>query len=254
MRAFFFTMHRSGSMVLHRTLLHAARTLEAPLIAPNAGGHMIPLRELARRKDEIVFPERFICGALRGFIPFPGLASAKVLLHVRDPRDVLTSMFYSYCYSHQGKQAGDTGHRREVAERGIDWFVLHMSEADRPDLVGDYGTGNSLTDLFGNVRKRYLDYLERLAPLPQTTILKYEDMILRPDDWIAKVNEALGLTDVSPLRDLIGGDDPAAAPAEDKWSHRRQALPGDHRRKLSDGAIQRLNDLYAPVLQGLGYA
>lgn len=253
MRVFFFTMHRSGSMVLHRTLMHAAQSLGVPLIAPNVGGsYRAPLRQLAEQKDAIRFPNAFICGALRGFIGFPDLDSAQALLHIRDPRDVLVSMFFSYCYSHKGAEAGGEGHRREVAERGIDWFALEMSEQDHPDLTGDYGTGNQVNDLFGNVRRRYRDYQEGLADRPSAHVIKYEDMILDPDRWIDDLNAVLGLEDVSTLHGLIGVDD--APTDEDKWAHRRQATPGDFRRKLKPGTIDRLNDLYAPALERFGYA
>lgn len=250
MRVFFFTMHRSGSMALHRTLLLAAERLGAPLISPNAGGIQVPLRQLAQKHDDISFPENFVCGPLRGYISFPQLADARSLLHLRDPRDVLTSMFYSYCYSHMGELPGGTGYRQEIAEKGVDWFVLHMSEASTPDLVGDYGTGAGLTDLFGNVRRRYENYATRLLPLEGTTRLKYEDMMERPDVWVRQVAAALGLADVSGLKEIVAG---SGAAAEDPWAHRRQAAPGDHRRKLKAETIARLNDLYAPTLEALGY-
>lgn len=254
MRLFFFTMHRSGSMVLHRTLLHAAGKLNVPLISPNAGGQRIPLRQLAQQKDSFRFPEAFICGALRGYIPFPALSSAKVMLHVRDPRDVLTSMFFSYCYSHTGQEAGDTGHRHEIAERGIDWFVLHLSESETLDLAGDYGTGAQLTDLIGAVPQRYRDYLALLQSRPDAVLLKYEDMMARPDVWLAAVNGVLGLADLAEIEALIGADQPAAEPTEDKWAHRRQATPGDFERKLKPETIRRLDEIYAPALEGFGYA
>lgn len=250
MRVFFFTMHRSGSMALHRTLLLAAERLGAPLVSPNAGGIQVPLRQLAQKHDAINFPGSFVCGPLRGFIPFPQLAGAKTLLHLRDPRDVLTSMFYSYCYSHMGELPGGTGYRQDIAEKGVDWFVLHMSEAPTPSLTGDYGTGAGLTDLFGNVRQRYQDYATRLLPLEGATLLKYEDMMERPDVWVGQIAAALGLEDVAGLKDIVAGD---GAATEDPWAHRRQAAPGDHRRKLKPETIERLNALYAPTLQALGY-
>lgn len=255
MRAFFFTMHRSGSMVLHRSLLLAANRLGAPLISPNAGGMQVPFRKLATARDAITFPDAYVCGPLRGFIPFPQLAEAKALLHVRDPRDVLVSMFFSYCYSHKGQIPGDTGYRREAAERGIDWFVAHLSEADPLEIQGDYGTGAGLVDLIGNVRQRYQDYAERLMPLPQTTLLKYEDMMDRPDVWIEGLSNALGLADASGFEEIIGTDSQAGAAAnEDQWAHRRQATPGDYRRKLKPETVDRLNDLYAPYLDAFGYS
>ena len=102
-------------------------------------------------------------GPIRALVGVPDLGSRKVLLHLRDPRDVLVSMFYSYCYTHPGDVAGNTGYRKEVADQGIDRFVLTKARETESTYRGDYGTGGSVHSLIGNMRERYERYFERFA-------------------------------------------------------------------------------------------
>ncbi len=45
-----------------------------------------------------------------------------------------------------------------------------------------------------------------------------------------------------------------AAEKEDVWSHKRKVTPGDHREKLQPETIRRLDQIFAPVLDRLGYS
>ena len=41
---------------------------------------------------------------------------------------------------------------------------------------------------------------------------------------------------------------------EDAWSHKRKITPGDHREKLQPETIRQLDQIFAPVLDRLGYS
>ena len=103
---------------------------------------------------------------MRFFVPSRALADAKILLHLRDPRDVLTSMFFSYCFMHRGPVPANTGYRKEVADAGIDKFVLDMSSAAAAHYEGDYGTGGNYLKHIGNMAERYERYLSEVIGRP----------------------------------------------------------------------------------------
>ena len=168
---------------------------------------------------------------------------------IRDPRDVLVSMFFSYCYSHGGEIPGNAGYRKEVADLGIDWFVRNVGVSER--IIGDYGTGGHVTDLFGTVKKRYQTYIERLMPMSDVTLLKYEDMALRPAIYAEQLKSIGPALNEDEIFQIISPRTDGAP--EDKWAHNRKGSPGDYRDKLKPETIEFLDDEYGDILRFFGY-
>src|SRR5438105_15688389 len=120
-----FTTHKAGSMVLHRVLKEICALNRIRYYSPNESRNRLPFDRIFAGEDFIA-KKRGCFGPLRFFVPTKALGSANIILHLRDPRDVLVSMFYSYCFMHAGEIEAHTGYRKEVAEAGIDRFVLEM--------------------------------------------------------------------------------------------------------------------------------
>ena len=72
---------------------------------------------------------------------------------------------------HPGEIKGNTGYRKEVAEAGIDKFVLDMSGNNSTSYQGEYGTGSRFNKYVGNIRDRYVKYLAELVGKPNVTLL-----------------------------------------------------------------------------------
>src|SRR6266576_4374102 len=136
-----FTTHKAASMLLHRLLVDICQKNNITYYSPNQkADKQLPFHRIFNGEDFIA--SRNGCfGPLRFFVPSRALEDASIILHLRDPRDVLTSMFFSYCFMHPGEMAPNTGYREEVAEAGIDKFVLDMSDGNFSCYRGDYGTG-----------------------------------------------------------------------------------------------------------------
>jgi hypothetical protein len=255
-RILFFTMHRSGSTYAHQACVALCKAAGISYASPNPGADSkLNVRDAAAQPG--FWAGRTGCvGPLRFFIDVPDIDHDRIILHLRDPRDVLTSMFYSYCYSHVGELPGNTGYRQDIAERGIDEFVLAMSTAATPPLIGDYGTGNHLWDLAGNVLNRYQQYVQHLLKRPNVQLVTYEQLVTDPQAWLHKIAPVFDPRHSSELErevlEVLTRTD--AGTREDVWSHKRQVLPGNHRQKLLPQTIARLNDLYAEPLRLLGYA
>jgi hypothetical protein len=120
-----YTTHKAGSMVLHRVLKDISELNRIRYYSPNESKTALPFDRIFAGYDFIA-KKRGCFGPIRFFVPTKALDEASIILHLRDPRDVLVSMFYSYCYMHAGEIERHTGYRREVAEAGIDKFVLEM--------------------------------------------------------------------------------------------------------------------------------
>ena len=251
-----FTTHKAGSMLVHRVLQDVCKKNSIDYYSPNQDpDKQLPFEQIFNGEDFIA--QRNGCfGPLRFFVPSAALNGANIVLNLRDPRDVLTSMFFSYCYMHPGEIDGNTGYRKEVAEAGIDKFVLDMTDENCVRYRGEYGTGNRFTKHVGNIRDRYLTYLREVLGRSNATIVSYEEMVLDFNNWLKKVIDAFDLADSDrTYRALMAKHAETVKPAgENVWSHKRKVTPGDYKEKLRPETIAELNSRFSEVLDALGYA
>ena len=197
-----YTTHKAGSMVLHRVLKDICELNRIRYYSPNENKSQLPFKRMFAGEDFIA-KKRGCFGPIRFFVPTKALDKASIILHLRDPRDVLASMFFSYCYMHAGEIEAHTGYRKEVAEAGIDRFVLDMVGAPFYDYRGDYGIGSRYKKHVGTVLDRYQRYLDELLGRPNTTAVSYEEMVLAFPSWLEKIVGAFDLKDPEETRAVV---------------------------------------------------
>jgi hypothetical protein len=248
-----FTLHKSASMFVHRQCELLCRLSGMPYHSPNLPGSGLDARKLLT--DAQVWQRHGCFAPIRFFVDVPRLEDFRVILHLRDPRDVLVSMFYSYCYIHAGEIEANTGYRREVAARGIDAFVLAKASASSAQYPGDYGTGGHVEDLIGNLPMRYRHYIERLVGKPNVTVVKYEDMVTDYRSWLEKFIEPFPLANRGQVVAELVAQAPAFFPKResDAMTHVRHVTPGDHRVKLQAATIRTLDGIFGATLDALDY-
>jgi Sulfotransferase domain len=250
-----FTTHKAGSMVLHRVLKDICEVNRIRYYSPNESRGRLPFDRMFAGEDFIA-KKRGCFGPIRFFVPTKALTEARTILHLRDPRDVLTSMFYSYCFMHAGEIEPNTGYRNEVVRAGIDKFVLDMVSDEFYSYCGDYGIGSRYKKYVGTVADRYARYLTKVIDRPNTVVTSYEEMVLAFPNWLKKILSAFSLTNSEETQEVVETRhaNSVAAGEEDLWSHKRKVTPGDYREKLRPQTIVRLNEVFAPVLEKLGYS
>jgi hypothetical protein len=249
-----FTLHKSASMFIHKQCEALCRMSGLSYHSPNVPGSGLDARRLLT--DKQVWRTRHGCFApVRFFVDIPRLESYRIILHLRDPRDVLVSMFYSYCYIHAGELEANTGYRKEAASKGIDAFVLAKATEGSANYPGDYGTGGHVEDLIGNLPKRYDDYLERVFGRPNVSFVKYEEMVTDYRSWLEKFIEPFPIENKSEVVEQFAGRSAELFPRRtgDVMSHVRHVAPGDHKAKLQPRTIERLNEIFSDTLDTLGY-
>ena len=250
-----FTLHKSASMFIHQQCELLSRLAGIPYHSPNVPQSGLNARALLT--DKTLWSTRHGCIApIRFYVDLPQMEEYRILLHLRDPRDVLVSMFYSYCYIHPGELEGNTGYRREVAARGIDAFVLAKSLGGPGEIHGDYGTGGHVEDLIGNLARRYRDYVDHFVGKPNVTLLQYEEMVTDYPGWLKKFIEPFPIPDKARVTGELAARAAEFFPrrAQDEMQHVRHVTPGDHRAKLRPETVTRLNEIFAETLKVLGYA
>ena len=234
-RILVFTVHKAASLGVYDVMRNIARKEGWPLHSANL--KKPNLVEPAASGDPNFYKQLDGKTGLVGPVRMPVTLSADALerdhfiLHLRDPRDVLVSMFYSWSYSHPGVS---DEYRESLREKGIDNFCLHQS-----------------TDL----KYKYELYIRDLVSQPKTTRLKYEDFVLNRPLWLGQFLGAMGIGDKIRQYARLAKDNPAEkVGVEDIRAHIRKATPGDHLEKLKQETRDALNAEWRDILRALDYS
>ncbi len=169
--------------------------------------------------------------------PLPQFATNRTVLLVRDPRDALTSLYFSLAFSHVPPGTADSpkllqafeARRDAVRAMAIDDFVL--AEADAQARL---------------IRRT-------LANIPAHRLYRYEEVIFDKHAWVADMIDYLGLSPPAHLvSTVVARND--VLPAEDApMEHIRHVRPGDHRDKLRPETIAALDATFGRLMRRLGY-
>lgn len=161
--------------------------------------------------------------------------SAKILM-VRDPRDALVSEYFSNAYSHSLPAAGKGLEsmkelRQQALSTSVESYVLERAAA---------------------LGRTMMDY----APLvsdPRTRIYKYEAVIMHKRDLLRDISRHFGWSiDEQHLGHVLEWAD--VVPTDERPTEFvRKVLPGDHRDKLSQDAIGKLNAMLEAPMKTFGY-
>lgn len=191
-------------------------------------------------------PEGFLYSVFGGLIThIDDIKSYKILLTVRDPRDILVSSYFSMAYSHrlppEGNEKRDImlARRKKIREQSIDEYILQEQYRIKDTFLAYY---------HGLITK---------CDNEQLALLKYEEMTADYGSWLDSLASQLPLDISQSLREqLIAANKQKAkeAGSEDKYRHRRKGRPGDYKEKLQDKTIQTLNKNLEPVLKAFGYS
>ena len=237
---FFFTFHKCASVFFSRFVLQRARGFEHVDYAGRMFvGAAAPPEAFASR-GRLYGPIRLSAeGSVLERLVLPSLEAVRrddlrACLMIRDPRDMLVSLFF---HSRDGSPLRPelAGARKREDERadalrlGIDRYVLEKAA-------------------------RFLAGYDRAVRLvmdrPATHVLRYEDMV---DDWSRFKDRLRSVFDLSEdsMRDIESGSRPNKA--EQSGSHKRSGVTGDHRQKLAPETVAALTEQFAPALRQFGY-
>jgi hypothetical protein len=228
-------LHKSASMFLYRFFDDWCKKSRMPFFSIH---HTDPDRK--QPPAEIDVP--FVAGPIRSFqtagTTVPALPGLRHLMQVRDPRDILVSEYFSlgWIHSDEGWSDEDKRVRQEIRSLDINEFAVRESDYVKCSL-----------------RERYQPILS-LMNQPNVFIVRYEEMVLNFNQWLEGVLRAAGVPRHSAWRRRLQRQyRDEFRPGGRRDPHKRQVLPGDHRRRLTPETIERLNVQFAPLLDCLGY-
>ncbi|HEY2090554.1 MAG TPA: sulfotransferase domain-containing protein [Thermoanaerobaculia bacterium] len=197
----------------------------------------LPADEMERYR-EAFRPRGYVYSPFGGPIEGVSFDGFRVILMVRDPRDLLVSEYFSVAFSHmlpadRAKRREFAARRRFAIENGVDAYALRFCD---------------------RTRTTFERYARTFLGPTNVHFTKYETMIARFEPW---VRELLAFCELEPSAELMRAflvEGTAPAPAQDDTrSHRRQVSSGDYLRKLRPETIAQLNENLASVLAEFGY-
>jgi hypothetical protein len=183
-------------------------------------------------------PLGYLYSAFGGPIEGIALEGFRVILMVRDPRDLLVSEYFSIAFSHmlppdREKRREFAARRRFALEGGVDAYVLRYCD---------------------RTRTTFERYATTLLGRPNVYFTKYESMIASFEPWLRSLLTFCELEPGTELMQALLAEGSTPVPLHEMTrTHRRQVSSGEYLRKLKDETVERLNEELAGVLAEFGY-
>ncbi len=267
-----FTVHKAGSMFVHRLTDYLTHQLHMPYYSPN-NGNFPDMPVLVG--DSSYFNGKSGCfGPLRQYCPVEHIENYEVILHLRDPRDMLVSRFFMVTHKNPGPKRWLRNAMRAYPYRSVwatspkELFHIGVLQMKRLSHLGRYkrmrqraasladgGIDSYVMSEAEEYYSRYAAYCEKLVGKKNVALLRYEDMVTDFDRWYSEFTKPFG----PGAETAIGGSmmetlrSQFQMKGEDRASHKRRVTPGDHRDKLRPETIQVLNEKFSDVLKALNY-
>lgn len=238
---FAFSLVKAGSTLLNDIIKELCALNNTPSVSiyDLAFSQGIATNDIAADVDAVLNKTGYGYVGFRHYFNFqPTLPIAELtkILLVRDPRDMLTSLYFSVKYSHPVPEKGRSREmmlkRQEVAnELTIDEFALRNAQS---------------------ILNSFHSYM-RVLDQPNWHLFKYEEVIEKKELWIQELAAVLKLPlSEEELNQLLQRVD--VFPNEEKQhEHVRQVWPGNHKKHLSSSTIDQLNGKFETVLERFNY-
>lgn len=242
---FVFSFPRAGSTLLDRILRVLCDGSGIPYltIADDAFAAGVQTARIGSSVETLFCERGFGYLGFRYFFPFDpsfDFTRVKKVLLVRDPRDMLVSLYFSMRHSHaipkRGLASGRMQGRRDLAQASdIDHYVAHHAELD--------------AKFYKRAVERYRRYLfdDRLR------LYHYEQVVFDKAAWVRDLVDYLSIPASRRLVQQVVRENDIFPKREDPQAHIRQVRPGNYRRHLNGDSIALLNDWFADELEFFGY-
>jgi hypothetical protein len=242
---FLLGLPKAGSTLLNRIMRPLTERCGLTFVAVQEVLRDIGVRPQDYPDDinQVFAPRGYAFGGFRslpGEMTLPAFAAGRTVLLVRDPRDMLTSLYFSLAVSHRPPGQGAGGQLAESFEQKRE--LLNSTPID--EFVLD--SARIVAGQFRQVETKLVDIQHKLY--------RYEDIIFDKLAWTRDMLNYLGLEPRPVQVERVVAQNDVRPVSEDVSQHVRKVAPGDHRDKLKPETIAQLTEALAPVLTRYGYA
>jgi hypothetical protein len=236
-----FSLHKSGSTLLYNMLSELAGHTDMAYFSlqDQIFANGIPNNVEIPGTQNIFKENGYIYGGFR-FLPtsyeIPNLCNHKKILLIRNPLDVLVSLYFSRKSSHKIPEKGKLREmwkkkREKVQNEDINDFVLN--EADKH-------------------LKRMESYNQLLSDV-NLRIYRYEDIIYDKKEFIHGILDFFEINVAEKKIDKVVDKHDVFPEAENESEHVRQVHPGNYKKHLAKSTIDTLNLKFGAILAAFGY-
>jgi hypothetical protein len=235
--AYLFAYPKSGSTLMDNMVSNYCTRIDTAFFSlfGQAFSQGIRTPDIGRDAAVCFRSEGYVYTGFRHYPNFQlSIVDEPVILLVRDPRDMLVSLYYSIIKSHViPKGNSELKEQREKATRqSIDAFVLQRASG------------------YLHQFNRYENALGEL----DVTVYRYEDVIYDKQRWLRDMIKFIGLPEKADLIQDVASRFDIVPDSEHESQHIRQVHPGNHRVKLQKETISQLDRKLAPFLSAHGYS
>jgi len=191
---------------------------------------------------KLFVPDGYLFGGFRGVPPqveMPKWAPGRTILLVRDPRDMLTSLYFSHAFSHRPPGGEEDGAARQQ-------FDKQRAEAQALS-VDDFAL-----DRFRRILSLYKQIGRKLARVDHK-VYRYEDVIFDKANWLKDIVKTLKLSAGDDWVDANVARFDVVPQEERPDKHVRRVTPGDFKEKLKPQTIAKLDRAFADIYGKYGY-
>ena len=242
-----FSMNKSATQYIKNTLRKVALENKVIPVAIHdyAFFSKIPyLSGLSQQQMEeykhIFKPKGYLYSVFGGMVEnIDNLENYKIILSIRDPRDILVSLYFSNAFSHRTPPKTSNKRSKFLKERkwaqsvDIDEFVI--AKADQLYQI-------------------YNKYKTDLCTLNNVSIVKYENMVSDFDSWFENLIKISGMKISNKLRQqAIEESINKRNRKENILSPERKGVSGDYVKKLKPETVAILNNKFESILNFFEY-
>lgn len=235
------SMHKAGSTIADSIILEFCKEKGYGIdrISKAVSSAPIPESQVFVDAQANMLDRGFYYGMARGAYvkEMSKIYQLRLLVQIRDPRDCITSSYYSRRESHVPPKN---------PQKRIE-FNAKRSKA-RALTIDEYA------------EKCIKQYKQRMSVLrgileihDDILLIKYEEMVEQTDNWLAKISKFLDQPLTKSLAHRLGCRLDFSVEDEDPSRHKRQVAPGDHIRKLKSETISYMNTIAVNERRYFGY-
>ena len=231
---FVHALHKSATMFLYKFFKHYAKQARIKYYSPN--------NEKVNKLDDLNENEtNFCCCPVRQFAKhYQGHTYKEItklvlnynspetyrIYHIRDPRDLLVSQYFSVAYIHALHEKLTVEQREKYQKMTVDDFCMKWADQ----------TLERYESIFTVTAKRKL-------------IVKYEQMVLDYSKWLSKIASFLSIPPEikRDLRRKFKRE--FIPPIKERMKHKRKMIPGDYKEKLKPSTIKQLDSKFSQILE-----
>ncbi len=249
---FSFSMAKAGSTLLYNMLSKLAPSADLTYfsIEDFLFSHNVSPVNRPGYIGDVIRPKGYCYGGFRQYPAFrvPGLNKAKATFLVRDPRDMMTSLYFSLLGSHEIPKAEEATKGENEPAGAAERLLKARARLQTTDInTFARRSVNTYLKIFEGYVAQGFAWRQNVA------VYRYEDVIFAKEDWVRDICQWYEW-DIDPVQQRQVAAMFDERPAQERpLEHIRQVTPGNYRAHLTDATSAVIVDALAEYMRLFGY-